>query len=350
MRGRLRVGVVAPPWVPVPPPDYGGTELVVDQLCRGLVAARCEVVLVTTGDSTCPVERRWHVARAVGTNAPVQAEAAHVAFAYRELARAGVDVVHDHTVLGPMWGAERAAGAPTVATIHGPLQDGLAGYYRAVGARVALVAISAAQAAAAPSVPVAEVIHHGIDVEAVPVGPGDGGYAVFLGRMSPQKGVVVAIRAARRAGRRLVIAAKMWEPDEVRYFEREVSPLLGADVTYVGQVAGAAKYELLGRAEALLNPISWHEPFGLVMAEALACGTPVLAFPHGSAPEIVDDGRTGFVCADEDDLATRLAEVRSLDRAACRAAAEARFSRRRMVARHLDLYRRVLGDAATLAS
>jgi len=335
---------VAPPSVPVPPPEYGGTELVVDHLARGLVAAGHEVSLFATGDSTCPVERHWVLERAVGTLANPADELAHVQAAYAELA--GCDVIHDHTVLGPLWAVANDIRTPVVVTAHGEFTPELTELYRTVGDRVAVVAISEHHRSTAPSVPVAAVIHHGIDVERIPVGAGDGGYVLFLGRMNPDKGVHRAIQVARAAGKKLLIAAKMWEPDEHRYFAECVEPLLDEDAVYVGQVGGAAKAALLGAAEALVNPIRWPEPFGLVMIEALATGTPVLTFAEGAAPEIVEHGRTGFVCRDDDEMADLLRRVGELDRAACRASVEARFSTARMVADHVALYRRLLARRA----
>jgi glycosyltransferase involved in cell wall biosynthesis len=340
---RLRVGLIAPPWVSVPPPVYGGTEVVVDHLARGLVAAGCDVVLFTTGDSTCPVERRWHYPRALGTNTELAAELAHVEHAYRELA--GVDVIHDHTLTGPTRAELPPPGVPVVTTAHGPFTPELSDIYAAAAERVSVVAISQAQRRSAPEVPVAAVIHHGIDVDRFPLGRGDGGYVLFLGRMHPCKGAHRAIAAARAAGRPILLAAKMWEPAERSYFAEWVEPLLGRDAIYVGEVGGRDKLDLLAGAEALLNPIRWPEPFGLVMVEALACGTPVLAFPEGSAPEIVDDGRTGFLCADDDDMAAKMPLAAYVDRAACRIDVEARFSTERMVDDHVALYRELLGGA-----
>lgn len=340
----LRIGLIAPPWVPVPPPEYGGTELVVDQLARGLVAAGQHVTLFTTGDATCPVERRWSLPTAVGTTASLYEELGHVQAAYRGFE--GCDVVHDHTLLGPMWASTIGFAPPVVTTAHGELDAQLSALFAAVGRHVAVVAISEHQRRTAPFVPVSAVIHHGIDVDRQVPGDGKGGYVAFLGRMHPDKGVHRAIEVARAAGKRLRIAAKMWEPVEVRYFEDVVRPLLGDDVVYVGQVGGAAKHDLLAGAEALLNPIRWPEPFGLVMIEALAVGTPVLAFTEGAAPEIVDHGITGFLCVDEHDMAARLADVGSIDRLACRRAAEDRFSTRRMVEDHLRLYRELVASHA----
>ncbi len=339
----LRIGQIAPPWVSVPPLEYGGTEVVVDHLCRGLTAAGHDVVLFATGDSTCPVERHWSVPHALGTTGSLIDELGHVERAYAALADR--DIIHDHTLLGPLWAMANQIEIPVVTTAHGEFTPELTELYATVGQRSAVVAISHHQRSTAPSVPVASVIHHGIDIDDVPFGRGDGGYVAFLGRMHPDKGVHRAIEIARAAGKRLLIAAKMWEPAEHRYFADVVEPLLGADAVYLGQVDHRAKFDLLAAAEALVNPIRWPEPFGLVMIEALAAGTPVLAFAEGAAPEIIEHGRTGFVCRDEQDMVDRLRAVGEIDRRACRRAARCRFSTHRMVDDHLALYRR-LTDAA----
>ena len=339
----LRIGLIAPPWVQVPPPVYGGTELVIDLLARGLAASGHEVVLFTTGDSPCPVERRWHYPAALGTTSQLVAELAHVHAAYRELR--DVDVIHDHTLTGPTW-AELSAGVPVVTTAHGPFTEELQGFY-AVAARrgASVIAISHHQRGTALEVPIACVIHHGIEVDRIPMGAGDGGYVLFLGRMHPDKGAHRAIAAARAAGHRILVAAKMWEPAERRYFAECVEPLLGSDAIYLGECGGQEKVELLGGASALLNPIRWPEPFGLVMPEALACGTPVVGFGEGAAPEIIDHGHTGFLCDDDDDLADKLTAIEHIDRGACRDAAASRFSVPRMVDDHVALYRHLIAAA-----
>lgn len=336
----LRIGLIAPPWVAVPPPEYGGTELVVDLLARGMSAAGHDVVVWTTGDATCPVECRSVLGAAVGTDGGADVEVHHVSEGYA--AMADREVIHDHTFLGPLWAAAQGVRPPLVATVHGPFTAGSRSLYRTVGSDVAVVAISHHQRRSAPEVPVRAVVHHGIDLPVpAPSGPA-GGYLVFLGRMAPEKGVHVAARIARASGRRLLIAAKMWEPAEQDYFEREVRPLLGGDVEYVGQVSGRAKAELLAGADALLNPIRWPEPFGLVMVEALAHGTPVVGSPAGAAPEIVDHGTTGFLCATEAGLVQALGRLGEIDRDACRRAVRDRFSADRMVSDHVRLYRELL--------
>ena len=345
---RLRVGLIAPPWVAVPPPVYGGTELVVDNLARGLLDAGHDVRLFTTGDSTCPVDRHWVHPKALGTPADMLAELGQVQAAYRELW--DCDVIHDHTLLGPLWSIARGTTPPVVTTMHGPLTPELTKLFETIATQVAVVAISHNQRASGPSVPVMAVIHHGIDVQRFPFGAGDGGYVLFLGRMSPDKGAHRAIAAARAAGKRLVLAAKMWEPAERHYYTQQVEPLLGDDAVYVGEVGGQRKLDLLAGAEALLNPIRWPEPFGLVMIEARAAGTPVLSFAEGAAPEIIEHGRTGFLCADQADMADALARVERLDRADCRQAALDRFTTRRMVDNHIRLYQELADPPAPALS
>jgi glycosyltransferase involved in cell wall biosynthesis len=167
---------------------------------------------------------------------------------------------------------------------------------------------------------------------------------MYLGRMVAEKGAHRAILAARRAGLPILLAGKMREPWETAYFESEIEPLLGDDVQYLGEVPYEQKLQLLGDAKATLFPIRWNEPFGLVMLESLACGTPVLAFAEGAAPEVVDDGRTGWLCRDESDMAARLHDIDQIDRGACRADVETRFSTTRMAREHAELFERVLSS------
>jgi glycosyltransferase involved in cell wall biosynthesis len=344
----VRVGIIAPPWVPVPPPAYGGTEAVIDRLARGLLAAGDDVLLWTTGDSTCPVERRHVLERAETDRMGIAAiELRHLIRGYEAMADWGADIVHDHTLIGPVY-AHRYPALPVVTTNHGTFNEELTDLYQAIADHVPVIAISHDQAARAGDLPIAAVIHHGIDLDRFPFGDGtgddDGPYFLFLGRMAPEKGARRAAVAARKAGVRLVIAAKMQEPWEREFYEQQIRPLLTDDVTYVGEVGGDDKIRLLQGATALVNPIRWPEPFGLVMIEALACGTPVLAYREGSTPEIVDHGVTGFLCDDVDDLASRLGEAHLLDRDVCRGVAERRFSTARMVDEHLALFERVLAD------
>jgi glycosyltransferase involved in cell wall biosynthesis len=265
-------------------------------------------------------------------------EVRHVVTSYA--AMADVDVVHDHTMCGPVY-RHRPVGVPVVTTNHGPFNDMLNRIYRAVR-DVAVIAISHSQASTADGVSIAAVIHHGIDVAAVPEGRGRGGFASFLGRMSPDKGPREAVLIARTAGVPLRIAAKLREPAEQQYFEAEVKPLLGGDIEYVGELGEKDKLELVGDSFALLNPMQWPEPFGLVMIEALACGTPVLTYAAGAAPEIVEQGVTGFLCADQAALIEAIGRIGELNRRDCRAAVAGHFSSERMVSEHLGLYEEMI--------
>jgi glycosyltransferase involved in cell wall biosynthesis len=314
---------------------------VIDNLARGFDEAGHDVLLCASGDSTCPVETTSSLAQAVGTECTrTSSELPHVINGYDAAVEWGAQIVHDHTLAGPFYG--RRHDVPIVATNHNQLNDELSAIYRAMAESAAIVAISHHQAATATTadVPTTAVIHHGIDVDRFPMGAG-GDYALFLGRMSPVKGVDAAIRVARAAGVPLRIAAKMRETEERRYFESSISHLLGDGVDYVGEVGPEERLELLANARCLLNPIAWAEPFGLVMVEALACGTPVVARPFGSVPEIVTDGVTGFVRDTESDLADALAYVEDLDRDRCRKEVAERFSIERMVDDYAALFERV---------
>ncbi|MDQ0865163.1 glycosyltransferase family 4 protein [Arthrobacter globiformis] len=342
----MRIGLIAGPWYPIPPAGYGGIELVVDALARGFSRAGHEVLLAAAADSTCPVERlpgmRSSEPDLVGFTS---SELSHVINAYAGM-DGMVDLVHDHTLAGPLYRG-RPEGLPVVTTIHSDLNPSFAAVYGAAARDTALIAISKSQVSNVLADRVAAIIPHGMEVAAVAVGHGQGGYACFLGRMCPDKGVVEAIRVAQLAGVPLRIAAKMREPAEMQYYRDVVKPLQGPDVEFLGEVGGAEKYELLGEATALLNPIQWMEPFGLVMIEAMATGTPVVATPVGSAPEIVDDGVSGYLASSLEDLAGLLLRAGTLDRRAVRAQAEDRFSTERMVEAHLALYSRLTGVTFT---
>jgi len=340
----VRIAIIAPPWAPIPPSLYGGIEQAVDAEARGVEAAGHEVLLFTTGDSTCPVPRRWLLPEAEGERMGVAVpEVRHVLAAYEAVA--DFDIVHDHTIVGPSmasrWGPDSGL-PPVVTTIHGPLDGELADVYRRIGGRVPLIAISQAQIRPAPDVRIARVIHHGVTAGEFPLGDGRGDYFLFLGRLSADKGAHRAIAAAEKAGVPLILAGKVRERAEKEYFEQQVAPHLSDDIRFVGEVPHEEKLCLLAGARATLFPIRWNEPFGLVMIESLACGTPVLAYPEGAAPEVIVDGTTGFMVDGEAEMADAIASVGEIDRAACRAAVEGYFSVERMVREHVELFEDVV--------
>jgi glycosyltransferase involved in cell wall biosynthesis len=333
----MDIAIIAPPWLPVPAPAYGGTEAVLDELARGFQAAGHNVLMVCHPDSQCPVSRASVIpAEDTKRMGRMSIELEHAIGAYELVQHA--DIVHDHTLAGPMYSA-RFPNLPVVTTNHNPFNRTYNAIYSAVVPRVALVAISESHASST-NLPIDAVVHHGIDVENYPFGAGDGGYAALLGRMVANKGVHRAVAVARAAGIPLKIAAKMREPDERAYFAEFVEPHLGADVVYLGEVDAGGKRELLASAAALLNPISWREPFGMAMLEAMACGTPVVGCPQGAAPEIVEHGLTGFLGDSDEELVKGLLSVDQIDRAACREHVRNRFSVERMVDGYLTLFER----------
>jgi glycosyltransferase involved in cell wall biosynthesis len=320
----------------------------VDTLARGLEKAGHNILLFTTGDATCQVPIAYAYPEAererLGATIP---ELYHTLCAYEVLQE--FDIIHDHTI-GGLFVAGLRDSPPVVTTNHGPFTEELSKLYGAVQDRVAVVAISHHQASQAGGLRIARVIHHGLDPEAYRPGAGAGGYLLFLGRMSRDKGVHVAARVAHATGRRLLIAAKMQEPLERQYFREEVEPLLDDDVVYLGEADRITKTKLLADAEALINPIQWPEPFGLVMIEALASGTPVIAFPQGAAAEIVGHDGSGFLCNDELQMVQAVRRIGELDRDDCRRTFVERFSSRRMVQDHLELYTEIVDSGGSKAT
>jgi glycosyltransferase involved in cell wall biosynthesis len=332
----VRVALVSTPFVSVPPRAYGGTELVVDALARALVRAGQEVTVLATGDSRVPGARAFFD-RAVWPPDPYT-EILHCRFAAREIARGEFDVVHAH-VPGLLAFADDLP-APMVYTVHHAADPVLARFY-AAAPRVRRVAISARQAGLLSEEPDA-VVHHGLEPGMYPsCGPG-GGAALFLGRLAFVKAPEVAIEAARRAGVPIVVAGRPHAGDQApdgwreRVLERA---LRDPGVRWLPAAGLAAKRRLFAVSRALLVPLRWEEPFGLVMIEALLAGCPVVAFARGAAPEIVEDGVTGYLVEGVDEMARALDRAGSLDRRAIQARARRRFSSDRMAAGYLSVYR-----------
>ena len=339
MTQRLRIAMLAPPWIPVPPPAYGGIETVVGLLVDALVARGHEVTLIappgsaTNGDAVHPLERvpDTEIERSLH-------EADHVARAFDLVDEdGGYDVVHDHCGFTGLAFADRLR-TPLVHTLHGPFDDDTCAFYAEHGSKGALVAISRAQAEMAPEgAAIAAVIPNPVDISLYPLQEDKGEHLLWMNRFAPVKGADRAIDVARRAGRPLVLAGPVQTGQE-EHFREAVEPHIdGERVRYAGEVGGAEKAELIGSAAALLMPIRWAEPFGMAMVEAMACGTPVLAFPEGAAPEVVQDGVCGFLCDDEEAMAAAVERVGELDPAACRQCAE-RFDPDRVAAAYEQAY------------
>jgi glycosyltransferase involved in cell wall biosynthesis len=338
----LRIAMIAPPWFTVPPQGYGGVENMCADLVDGLVDRGHEVTLVGAGTPGTRAGRflTTYAAPPSGRLGEPLPEVLHTAAVARILTGLDVDLVHDHTLAGPL--SARGRGVPTVVTMHGPVAGEPGEYYRQLGNTVSLVAISAAQRRAAPDLAWRGTVHNAIDVTTFPYRADKEESLLFLGRLHPDKGVHLAIDAARAAGLPIVVAGKCSEPVELEYFRTFIGPRLGPDVTIFGTADSAAKRALLARAAALVFPIQWDEPFGMVMIEAMACGTPVVALRRGAVPEIVVDGITGILCDDPAELPAAITAARELSAAACRAHVENCFDAATMVRGYESVYREVL--------
>jgi glycosyltransferase involved in cell wall biosynthesis len=336
----MRIAVVAPPWFEVPPRGYGGTERICFDLVEGLVDRGHAVTLVATGARHTRADYLQALPEPTTGLGEAEGPAQEVRYAaiVSELLRnQPFDLIHDHSLAGPLSWRERLA--PTVVTIHGPTGGPLGDYFRRLG--VPAIAVSDAQRSLAPDIPWIATVHNSIDVRSYPFRDQKEDFVAFVGRISPEKGVHIAVDAAREAGVRLVLAGKRQEPDEFRYFEEQIAPRLHPGVKWVGEISGERRKMLFARARGLLFPTSWDEPFGLVMVEAMACGTPVLALDRGAVREIVDHGRTGFICRNAAEIAAMIPRTNQIDPRDCRRRACELFDLTVM----MDGYERVYREA-----
>ena len=347
----LRIAVLAPPWIPVPPPAYGGIEAVVNLLCEALVTRGHDVTLFAAPGSHSAARVRTVLESPhpdeIGSS---RCESDHVASAWDEIDRAGAygkpfDVVHDHSGYTALAMADRVS-APVVHTLHGPFDQTTNDFYRRHGHKARLVGISHSQVASAPAgVLVPDVVANPIAVDHWPLRTEKQDYLLWVGRMHATKGAHRAIKAARLAGRRLVLAGPI-QPGQEEYYEKQVEPHIdGCNVLYLGEVGGRAKQELFANAAGFLMPVRWPEPFGMVMIEALACGTPVVAFPEGAATEIVRDGQNGFLVANETEMAAAVERLGSIDPTWCRAGVAHRYDVSVTADGYEQVYRRAIASA-----
>jgi glycosyltransferase involved in cell wall biosynthesis len=339
----MRIAVVAPVWFPVPPKGYGGIELVVSLLADGLVDVGHDVTLFASGGSHSKATLISPMPEPPDPRELGNAwyDAYHALSSYLQVD--GFDVVHDHAgIVGPICGAMLRGRPPVIHTLHGPWTDQTRLMYGLTAQHVHLVAISDAQRADNTDVPYIGMVHNGIDLNSYPYREHKEDELVYIGRSNPDKGPKEAITIARRAGLPLRMILKRSEPPEREYFEHEIEPLLASDIELYENVSHDEKVDMLGRACAMVFPIRWPEPFGLVMVEAMACGTPVVTTNWGAAPEVVADGVTGFRRDGEDDLVESVGLVRTLSPADCRARAEELFSAEAMVRGYEAVYERAI--------
>ncbi|MGH2739469.1 MAG: glycosyltransferase family 4 protein [Actinomycetota bacterium] len=317
----------------VPPAGYGGIEWVVALLADGLVDRGHDVTLFATGDSKTRARLEYVFERAPGSKLinSVWHDAVHQMLVHRDPSR--FDLIHQHTAYSGLV-ASLLLDVPVVHTLHGEFTEEMRMTYAGVADRLWFVAVSEDQRSHMPELRYAAVVYNGVDLDLYPFREDKGDFVLFLGRSDPAKGPLRAVEAAKLAGERLVMAMKIADQHEERHWNEVVQPALADDTEVLGEISQDEKADLLSRAKAVLFPIDWDEPFGLVMAEAMACGTPVIATPRGAAPEVVVDGETGFVVGVEDygnAAAAALKRLGEIDSRACRKRVVDRFSKETMV-------------------
>jgi len=342
----MRIAQIAPPWISVPPRGYGGTEWVVQQLCDGLTVRGHQVTLYASGDSRTAAELCSVFPEQIPQFMGLPSfEARHSGYALADiLSRTGeraFDLVHDHSGYFVVATSGLLPLPPILHTIHSAFDEVTSGFYEQYGQAVAYNAISEYQRSMGPvGMNWAGVVHNAIDLSAWPFQAEKDDYLLAFGRVCEAKGFHLSIEVARRAGRRLVMAGAL-QPQYADYFHEVIEPELNDHIVFVGEVADSRRRDLFANAAAFLFPILWPEPFGLVMIEAMASGTPVIALRNGSVPEVIDDGATGFIVKDVDQMVDAVGRLHEIDGAACRRAVEERFTVDRLVTDYESLYRRL---------
>ncbi len=339
----MRIAQIAPLFEAVPPKLYGGTERVVSSLTEELVALGHDVTLFASGDSVTSAKLDAPWPRALRLDPDIRDWVATYAIQIEHVRRRAheFDVLHFHLDYWPNSVFSRQ-NTPFLTTLHGRLDlPEFAAVYRFFPA-VPLVSISNSQRRPIPDLNWTATVYHGIPQQLLRPLPAEQTYFAFLGRISPEKGIERAIRIAKAAGVKLKVAAKVDAVDRA-YYEREVAPLLiDANVEFIGEINDAQKPAFLSGAKALLFPIDWPEPFGLVMIEAMACGCPVIAFRRGSVPEVMDDGVTGFIVDDVDGAVAATRRLHEIDRANVRRVFDRKWTARRMAEDYLAVYEQLI--------
>jgi glycosyltransferase involved in cell wall biosynthesis len=343
----VRIALICPPWLAVPPKGYGGIEWVVSMEADGLAEAGHDVTLFATGDSITKARLEYVFDVAPGSIAinDVTLDTTHTLFSLRDV-RDRFEVLHVHSPFSAL-AAAIETGVPTVHTLHGSFTPEMIRLYDLVGDRAWFVAISEAQKRFHESLRYGGVVYNGIDMAFYTFNTQKEDFILFLGRAAPEKGWRRAIEAAKLAGEHLVSAVKIAHPTEQEEWEKNIKPILPKDWTLLGEISQEEKVDLLRRAKAVLFPIDWPEPFGLVMTEAMACGTPVIATPRGSVPEVIVDGVTGWIVSVESypqEAAEKLKHLDEIDPQAGRERVQRLFSKEAMVAGYEGVFERVVAD------
>jgi glycosyltransferase involved in cell wall biosynthesis len=344
----LKIALLAPFEEPVPPKKYGGTELVVYNLAEELVALGHDVTLIASGDSTTTATLAPAVERAIRVLPKARNPQTRAALRYQGLANAlsiiisgDFDILHNHYGWQLLM-FKKLLNCPIITTLHGTLADPTEREMYTLHQDVPYISISDSQRRHGPHLNYSGTVYNGIQVERFEFNDQPEDYLAFLGRISPQKGPEYAIEIAKKTNQRLVIAAKI-DPTDEGYFEQVVEPLIdGEQISFIGEVDHAGKVNLLKNARALISPLQWDEPFGIVNVEALACGTPVITINRGSMPEIIVNGKVGFLCSNIDEMIARVADIGTISRQACRTHVEQHFTARGMAEHYVQIYETLL--------
>lgn len=345
----MKIAMLAPLEETVPPKKYGGTELVVSNLTEQLVQMGHDVTLLASGDSITSAKLEPIFEKSLRSDPEVNQFDLRDTYKFIGVGRAvsylqknKFDIIHNH-IGWRVLAFNNLFNAPSITTLHGPLdilyQQKVYGFYKNAN----YVSISRSQRKPMPDLNFVATVYNGINISTFKFFPSHKDYFAFLGRMSPEKGPVQAIQIAKKAGIKLIMAAKIDAADK-KYFKAEVEPLIdNKQIKFIGEVGHAGKLELLGNAKALLAPIQWEEPFGLFFIEAMACGTPVITMNRGSVPELIVDNKTGFICKNEDQAAEKIKIIDTIDRKTCFDHVNKNFSSQRMAEGYLAAYKKILG-------
>ncbi|MCL6472983.1 MAG: glycosyltransferase family 4 protein [Firmicutes bacterium] len=342
---KLKIAIISPPWFPVPPTGYGGIELVVSLLTEGLCRKGHDVTLFASGDSITQARLISIFDKApfkkMDDNIHLENMQSLAAYSQAE----DFDIIHDHDGYGSrLLGAftSRLLKKPVFATLHGPAEKQSLNFFHAIASDLLYVAISDFQRKTFGNLNFAATIPNAVMIDRYPFSESTGNYLLFVGRMNEEKGAHIAASVAKRTGKRLIMIGKCSENHEKQYFKDKVKPYLTRKIEYLGEVDHETKLELYQGAECTLFPIQWPEPFGLVMIESMACGTPVIAIRNGSVPEVIRDGQTGFIVDDKFGMIEALKKIDKIDRACCRDLVIKEYNEELFIDRHERIYRSAL--------
>jgi glycosyltransferase involved in cell wall biosynthesis len=341
----MKIAMIAPPWGPIPPDGYGGIERVVNYLVSGLKASGHDVILYTIKSSRTKATQKWIFDKPQEMGR-IQATTAQLSFALKDAQRIGVDIIHDHT-----WGEGAVAASftslPVIHTVHSPLTEEMRRIYYPIRHDIGFAAISNYQRKRFPSLNWVGTTYNPHDVKDSIFHKKRGDYLLYLGRIARAKGTVTACEVAKRTGLKLIVAGAPNSYTETDYFEKEVKPYFDLpNIEYAGMVSGRKRLSLYASAKAFLFPIQWEEPFGMVLVEANASGTPIVAFRDGSVPELVEDGVNGYVVDNIDQMIEKLKIIDEIDPNACRDFVGEHFSVEKVTENYIKAYQEVIAQKA----